>query len=168
MMHVFRRLVLTALMADLILPNVPVFAAAAPAGQSAHGIISGSARTASGLAMSNIAVRLRNLRTGQLLGVTMAGEEGQFSFAALNPGIYVVEIVNATGEVVGASAMISLTDGAMVASELVVRASAASAQSRSRGGGPFFTSTWGIVTVAAIGAGVMGATVVSRNASPSK
>jgi hypothetical protein len=166
-----RRLVLSALIVALVVPNVPLLAAPIRAGQAATGLIAGSAYTASGQAMSNVAVRLRNLQTGQLAAATTAGAGGQFSFAALGPGYYAVEVVNAAGAVVGTSAPIILTPTAMVATDLTLRASAASAQGAAVASGSFFTSTAGIITMAAIGAGVITMVVVVRNndnASPSR
>lgn len=169
MFPMFRRLVLSAVIAALVVPGVPLFAAPAAAGQAAAGIISGSARTASGQAMPNTAVRLRNAQTGQLAGTATTGADGQFSFAALNPGTYVVEVVNGFGEVVGTSAAISLVPTAMAATAVAVTASAEQFLAAA-GGGSFFASTLGIVTIAAVGAGVVGVIVVANkdDASPSR
>ena len=163
-----RRLVLSAVIAALAVPALPLFAAPAPPGQGATGTISGLARGASGEAMSNTAVRLRNARTGQLAGSTTTGADGQFTFAALNPGTYVVEVVNAVGDVVGTSAAISLAAGAMTATAVTVTA-AASQFLAGAGGGSFFATTLGAVTIAAIGAGIVGVIVVANrdDASPS-
>ena len=175
MLPVLRRLVLSALIVALVVPNVSLFGAPVPAGQPATGTISGAARTASGEAMPNATVRLRNLQTGQLAGTTTAGADGSFIFTALSPGNYAVELVNAAGEVVGTSAIISLTAPAMVATNLVVTASAAAARTAvaaaAIAGGSFFTSSLGIVTMAAVGAGVTGVALAmnnSGNASPSR
>jgi Carboxypeptidase regulatory-like domain len=169
MFPVFRRLVLSAVMTALAVPGVPLLAAPAPAGQAATGTISGSARSASGQAMPNATVRLRNVQTGQLAGSTTSGAGGEFSFAALNPGTYVVEVVNAVGEVVGTSAVISLTPTALAATGVTVTASAVEFLAEA-GGGSFFASTLGIVAIAAVGAGVVGAIVVANkdDASPSR
>ncbi len=167
MSHMLRRLVLPAVIAALAVPAVPLFAAPAPAGQAAAGTLSGSARGASGETMPNTTVRLRDARTGELAGSTTTGADGQFTFAALNPGTYVVEVVNGVGEVVGTSAAVSLATGAMTATAVTVTASAA--QFAAAGGGSFFASTLGAVTIAAIGAGIVGVIVVANrdDASPS-
>src|SRR5687768_4820825 len=117
-----RRLVLSAVIAALAVPSLSLFAAPAPPGQGATGTISGSAREASGQAMPNTTVRLRDARTGQLAGTTTTAADGQFTFTVLNPGTYVVEIVNGVGDVVGTSAAISLAAGAMTATAVTVTA----------------------------------------------
>jgi ABC-type transporter Mla maintaining outer membrane lipid asymmetry permease subunit MlaE len=154
----------------MLLQAVPVFAAAAPgraaAGQGT-GALNGTARSSQGQALGNYSVRLRNVQTGQLAGSTTSSAAGAFSFTGLNPGSYVVEIVNAAGEIVGTSAAISVAAGATVG--VTVTASAAAALAAG-GGAAFFGSTLGIVTLAAAGAGVA-AIVVANNretASPSR
>jgi Carboxypeptidase regulatory-like domain len=168
----FRRLVLSALIGALAVSIVPSVAAPVPAGQQPTGLVAGSARSASGQGMPNVTVRLRNLQTGQFAGETMAGADGSFSFAGLGPGNYAVEVLNAEGAVIGTSSSISLTTTAMTATNLVVSTSAVArtAAVAAAAGGSFFTSTLGVVTVAAIGAGVAGTIVVATNgaASPSR
>lgn len=168
MSHMLRRLVLSAVIAALAVPAVPLFAAPAPAGQGATGTLSGSARTASGEAMPNATVRLRDARTGQLAGSTTTGADGQFTFTALNPGTYVVEVVNAVGEVVGTSAAISLAATAMTATGVIVTETAAQFLAAA-GGGSFFGSAMSAVAIAALGAGIVGVIVVGSrdDASPS-
>ena len=168
----FRRLVLSALIGVLAVPIVPSVAAPVPAGQQPTGLIAGSARSASGQGMSNATVRLRNLQTGQFAGETTAAADGSFSFAGLGPGNYAVEVVNVEGAVVGTSASISLNTTAMTVTNLIVTASvvAQNAAPAAAAGGSFFASTLGIVTIAAVGAGVAGTIVVATNgdASPSR
>ena len=168
----FRRLLLSALTIAIVVPGVPMLTASATAAQLATGEISGAVRSTSGNPIPNISVQLRNTTTNQLSNVVTAGPDGEFSFRALAPGDYVVEVVNAEGAVVGTSALIALNGPAMAAGNIVVTLSAAGARAAAAaagGGGSFFTSTWGIVTIAAIGAGVVGVTVATRpDASPSR
>jgi hypothetical protein len=171
MLPMFRRLALPVLIVALVVPNVPLVAAPNRAGQPATGIIAGSALSASGQAMPSVAVRLRDLQTGQLAAATTAGSGGQFSFAALSPGYYVAEVVNTAGVVVGTSAPIILIPTAMVATDLTLRASTATAQAAQAPRDSFFRSKAGIVTMAAIAAGVVTTVVVVRNTanvSPSR
>jgi hypothetical protein len=165
----FRRLVLCALIIVLVVPGVSVLAAPAPAGQAATGNISGLARSASGEPMPNTTVRLRNAQTGQLAGSTTTAADGGFSFTALPPGTYVVEVLNAVGEIVGASTTILLGATSMTATGVTVTAAGAQFLAAA-GGGSFFTSTLGIVTIAAVGAGIAGVIVVKGrdDASPSR
>ena len=173
MSSVFRRLMLSSLIVALVVPSVPVFAAPARARQLPAGTISGVARNASSQPLPNQAVRLRNAETGQLTATTTTGAAGQFSFTGLNPGTYVVEVLDDRGQVIGSSAAIVLSQGAMIAGGLVIQASAlgaAGVAAAGATGGAFFSSTLGIVTIAAIAAGVVGAVVVvgKNDASPSK
>jgi Carboxypeptidase regulatory-like domain len=171
MSNVFRRLMLSSLIVALVVPSVPVFAAPVRAGQPPAGSISGVAQSATAQPLANHAVRVRNAETGQLTASTTTGAAGQFSFTGLNTGTYVVEVLDAGGQVIGTSAAIVLSPTAMVASGLVIQASALDrAAAAGSAGGSFFTSTLGIVTLAAIAAGVVGAVVVvgKDDASPSK
>ena len=172
MSNMFRRLMLSSLIVALIVPSVPVFAAPIRAGQPPAGSISGVARSATAQPLANHVVRVRNAETGQLSASGTTGAAGQFSFTGLNAGTYVVEVLDAGGQVIGTSAAIVLSQGAMIAGGLVIQASAlgAAAAAGSAGGGAFLTSTLGIVTIAAIAAGVVGAVVVvtKDDASPSR
>jgi Carboxypeptidase regulatory-like domain len=168
MFPMLRHLVLCVLVTALVVPGVPLLAAPAPAGQAATGTVSGSARSASGQLMPNTTVRLRNAQTGQLAGSTTTGADGAFGFTALPPGTYVVEVVNAVGEVVGTSTTILLGATSMTATGVTVTATGAQFLAAA-GGGSFFTSTLGLITIAAVGAGIAGVIVVKArdDASPS-
>ena len=167
MLSVFRRLVLSTLMVTLFLPHLPVFAAHAAAAQLRNGVIAGAARSSEGPVLPHLTVRLRSVETGRLAGETITAEDGQFIFTGLTPGSYVVELVSATGRVLGTSAPITLSTTAMTMTGLTVRAFALSV---AKGGGAFLLSTWGVVTIAAIGAGVVGVVVATNraDASPAK
>ena len=165
-----RRTLALVLSCAMLLQAVPVYAAAAPgraaAGQGT-GALNGTARSSQGQALGNYTVRLRSVQTGQLAGTTTSNAGGAFSFTGLNAGNYVVEIVNAAGEIVGTSAAISVAAGATVAVTVTATAAAALAAG---GGAGFFGSTLGIVTLAAAGVGIA-AVVVAINrdtASPSR
>jgi hypothetical protein len=155
MMH---RLVVLTLSSALVLQSVSLLAAQAPA---APGSITGTARSSNGQTLPNYTVRLRNLQTGELASTTTSNVVGSFSFTGLSPASYVVEVVNASGAIIGSSAPIVVTAGA--AASITVTATAAAAAAT--GGG---ISTALIVTTAAIAAGVTGVVIaVSRDdASP--
>lgn len=89
-----------------------------------NGLIAG-VTSIDGKPLPNIAVRLRNLENGQLVGNTAADATGQFSFSGLNPGNYVVEMVSADGTIIGTSVNIPLTTGVMAATNVAVGVSAA-------------------------------------------
>ena len=84
----------------------PLFAAGSQAAATAS--LSGTASSSTGQTIATATVQLRNLATGQLAGTTTSNAAGSFSFASLQPGNYVVEIVNAAGEIVGTSASVAV------------------------------------------------------------
>jgi Carboxypeptidase regulatory-like domain len=136
---------------------------AAGAGQaSANSSIAGSAKSSAGRMISNAIVRLRDLETGQLASTTTSDASGQFSFVGLMPGTFTVEVVSAAGEIVGSSAPISVGPDASIDGVIVT-----TTERSSKKGGAFFTSTAGIVTLAAVGAGVTGVTVATTRSTAS-
>jgi hypothetical protein len=155
------------LVALLVTANPPVFAAV-PIEQRSVGIISGQALNALGRVMPDAPLRLRNAQTGQLAGSMRARMDGQFRFGALAPGMYVVEILNARGDVVSASAPIVVAATAMVVNDRKVLA--AGVGQAVGAGGSFSAGTAGVIAQAAVAAGAVGVTVsVTRdNASPSR
>jgi hypothetical protein len=157
-----RRVLVGALVCALLMPASSAFAAAGAGSAS----IAGAARSAAGKVTANTTVQLRDVATGQLAGTTTSNAAGAFSFTGLEAGNYVVEVVNAAGQIIGTSASIAVAAGAVVTG---VGVSAAAAAAAAGGAGAFFGSTLGIVTLAAAGAGVAGVTVASRTpASPSR
>jgi hypothetical protein len=134
------------------------------------GQISGTA-TISGKPMPNTTVRVRNVDNGTIAATGKTDGQGNFSFASLPAGNYVIEIVSDDGQLIGTSAKIALVAGAMVASGISVGATAAvagTAGAVAAGGGAFFASTAGIITMAAIGTGVAAGIIVANDASPSQ
>ena len=129
-----------------------------------NGVISGVA-SVDGKPLANITVRLRSLDGGQLVGNTTASAAGEFSFAGLSPGNFVVEMVGTNGTVIGTSATVSLTSAAMVAGNLTVAATAASLAAA---GGAGLSAT--VIAVSAVGAtlGTTAVVVVANDASPSR
>ena len=146
-------------------------AVAAGAGQGT-GKISGTARNAQDQVLPNVKVQLRNIDTGQLVSTTRAGADGSFEFTGLNPGNYVVEIVDDSGKIIGLSPSTALAAGG-AATGLVVAASAAGALAgavaTAGGVGAFFASTGGILLLVGIGAGITAGVIAANNeASPSR
>jgi hypothetical protein len=156
-----RRAVTFVLVLTLALHTASVFALAAAAQGTAT--LSGTARSSSGEPIEDCTVQLRDVMTGQLAGTTRCDRAGAFLFTSLNPGSYVVEIVNADGVVIGTSAVSAVAAGATVAISLT----AATAAAATTGGG---LSTAVIVSMLAAAAGVA-AVVIAVNrgtASPSR
>ena len=145
----------------------PILFAAGAAGQ-----ISGVATLQSGEHLTGQVARLRDLDHGQVAAVTMTTGSGAFSFTDVNAGSYVVEIVS-NGSVVGTSTLVTLTSRTMTVQNVMVTANAAPAAALGPlallGGGSFWTSTFGLITAAALAAGVTTAVVVTKDdASASK
>ena len=63
---------------------------------------------------------LRNLKTGRVIGRTMADSQGQFRFLDLDAELYVVEMLGADGSVVATSSAMSLGRGDLRQAELRV------------------------------------------------
>ena len=156
------RLFTLVLIAVIALPAQTMFAAGTGSSTvaSATGQISGHAFDLAGRQLARATVRLRNLATGLTLGGAPSGVGGDFSFSGLRAGNYVVEVGNAAGQVIGTSRVIPLTPGQMIATGIGVTA-IAEAESAAIGqagagaaAGSFFTSTLGIVVIAAVAAGV--------------
>jgi hypothetical protein len=137
------------------------------------GQIAGTA-VVEGNPLANVSVRLRNVDTGQLVGSTTTNAQGQFNFANLPAGNFVVETVGPNGAILGTSATVALTPGAMVAGAVTVSTTAAAAAAAGIGGaaaggaaatggaaagGGFFGTTAGILTLGAIGAAAVGVTL---------
>src|SRR5512138_1444255 len=108
-----RRLIAVLLCVALSLYATPLFAAAgAKARQGQTGNVNGTAQNAQGQNLANYTVRIRNADTGALAGSTTSGATGQFTFTGLSPANYVVEIVDAAGNIIGTSASLAVTAGA--------------------------------------------------------
>src|SRR3954465_4542833 len=101
---------------------------------SLHGVAQGSDRAP----LRNYTVRVRNIADGQIAGTTTTSGAGEFSFAGLQPGSYIVEVVDASGQVVGLSPSLAVTAGeAMTVSINASAAGAITAASASSGFSPF-------------------------------
>jgi hypothetical protein len=98
------------------------------------GEISGTA-VVEGKPLANVTVRLRSVDNGQLVGNTTTTARGEFRFTSLPAGNYVVETVTPNGTLLGTSARIALTGGAMIAGSVAVSTSAAAAAAAGAGVG---------------------------------
>jgi hypothetical protein len=119
--------------------------------------LSGTARSSNGQPIEDCTAQLRDVLTGQLVGTTKCDRAGAFMFTSLNPGNYVVEIVNAQGLVVGTSAVSAVAAGASVAISVTAATTVAAT-----GGG---ISTALLLTTLAAAAGVA-AVVIAVNRGP--
>jgi carboxypeptidase family protein len=170
-----RRLWCVCLVLALISPGIPLWAFSPPqggqAGQSPQqfGAINGTVRSANGQALANFRVRVRDSKSGAIVAGSTSNTGGGFSIAGVAPGTYVVEAVNAGGQVVGLSSSVAVASGAMSSTAIIATAAGTAAQAA----GGF--SLLGLGTAASVGviaaagaAGVAGIVVASHNASPSK
>jgi hypothetical protein len=164
-----RRFVAFALIFAVALVGAPLTAAAAKA-PAQGGTLKGIAQGADKKPLPNYTVQVRNVANGQLAGTTTSTAAGSFSFEGLQAGSYVIEVVDATGKVVGLSSAISVAAGATVS--VSVTASAAGALAGATGGGLSLfglgpLATIGVITAAGV-ATVAGVVVAKKDASPSK
>ena len=138
----------------------------------AQATISGNIVSASGQPLADITAQARNLLTAQVGGTAAASSAGQYSIVGLNPGYYVVEIVDPLGQIVGTSGFIVAPAGAIVAAGVVTATTGALTAVTAATG---MIATLGAtaartVSVAAATAGVAGvvAPVETPVASPSR
>ena len=120
--------------------------------------------------LPGVEVQLRSLRTGSLVASTSSSPAGEFSFKSIQPGSYVVEIVNASGRLLGMSPPLTLGSASTVKVSVVAVAEGAAAAS---GGAGFSLLGLGPVTsLAVVGAAnvaAVSAVVATRpDASPSR
>jgi protocatechuate 3,4-dioxygenase beta subunit len=160
-MRVLRALVVLA----ISVTSVDVLAAR-PGQSAAPASLSGTAADAAGRAMSNTGVQLRNVSSGQLVGTATTNAIGQFSFPGLNPGTYVVEVVSATGQIVGTSGSVVVGAGAAMTG-VSVTASAATKAAAAGAGSPFTAHHAIIILGAAAAAGVAGGIAMASGGTAS-
>jgi hypothetical protein len=155
------RVLVIALVLAMAVPASGVLAAGAGQTQGV-GSITGVVH-AGGNVAATTTVRLRALANGQLAQTATTNALGQFTFAGLNPGDYMIEVVSGSGDIIGTSTPVSVAAGAAVAGvEVTTAATVAKTAGKS-----FFTSTLGIVSVAAAGAAVAGVTVAANRPTAS-
>ena len=73
------------------------------------GALSGSIIDRAQAPLAGLAVPLRNIETGELVARVQTDDAGRFSFSNLKGGQYIVEVVGAAGNLVGASAPVSVS-----------------------------------------------------------
>lgn len=139
------------------------------AGQPGSTSITGTAVNPAGEPLSNVVVQARDLVTGQVAGSTTPTTAGQFSIVGLNPGPYVIEIVDRAGQIVGTSAFVSLAAGTAVTSATVIASTGALA-SAAASSTALASTALGAVRAAAAAGGVAGIVVppTLTQASPSR
>lgn len=132
--------------------------------------ISGTVLSPTGQPITDTVVQARNLLTGVVEGSTRTATGGAFSIG-LPPGSYVLEIVDAGGQIVGTSSFIAAAAGATVAATVTATSGALTAVSTVTGLAATLTTTAAeTVKFAAAAAGVAGVVTPAEisTASPSR
>jgi len=107
-----KRILSLVLASAMALSGSTLFAAGARV--QPNGSIAGTATSQTGEALPNVTVQLRDLSTGQVVQTKQKNDKGEYVFADLPAGNFAVEAVNASGQVIGTSASISVTAGQAV------------------------------------------------------
>ena len=81
-----------------------------------------SRRSTAGQPLGGHSVRVRSVRTGDVVATATTSANGSFVVPNLDPGSYVVEIVDTAGRIVGTSAIATVVEGS-IASLMVTAAS---------------------------------------------
>ncbi len=166
-----RTFVSTALVLSLAAAGVPCsLVAAQPQVSPRGGMVSGIAHQTNLQPLANARVQIRNVNTGSLSAATTSAAGGEFSFSSVQPGTYVLEIVDAHGRIVGMSPPYAVAEGAVLSVSVVAVAAGAATSGDSAGFsilglGPLTS----LVVLGAAGAAGVTAVVATRDdASPSK
>jgi hypothetical protein len=147
----------------VVLASLLVFAGTPPTFAAARstGTITGVARSTAGQPLGGHFVRVRSVRTGDVVATATTSVNGSFVVPNLDPGSYVVEIVDTAGRIVGTSAIATVVEGSIVSSVVT-------GASRELVGG---INTALLVTLIAAAGGAVAAIVVATTgdeASPSR
>lgn len=119
--------------------------------------ISGTVVAPTGQPLSSVVVQARNLLTGRIAGASATTATGEYTITGLAPGSYVLEIVDAAGQIVGTSSFISAAAGATVAATVTATSGALTAVSTVTGLAATLTTTAAeSIKFAAAAAGVAG------------
>ena len=113
-----RRFIAVVLASLLVFASTPQTSAAA----KSTGTITGVAKSTAGQPLGGHSVRVRSVRTGDVVATATTSATGSFVVQSLDPGSYVVEIVDTAGRIVGTSAIATVVAGS-IASLAVTAAS---------------------------------------------
>jgi hypothetical protein len=139
-----------------------------PVQPSNTGDLKGVAKDSHQQALPDVRIQVR-AANGQLAAAGTTNAAGEFSFVALHPAMYTVEIVNAAGEIVGI-ASVSVVAGSTATVALTAAAVGAITAAATGGAGLLGLGTLGTVAVlgAAGAAAVTAVVATKKDASPSK
>ena len=145
----------------------PAAETSAPAGLAgartqAYGVITGYVLDAEGLGMADRSVRLRDARYGRIVGTKVTDRAGLFEFRAVDPGIYVVELIGADGILLAASDLLTVSAGSSVTAVVQLPYKASKLSALLGNGVPHLAS----VLSAAVAAGVLATEITGEDISP--
>ena len=83
-------------------------------GSSRGTSILGNAWTSDNTPVKNASLRLRSVATGKIEATTLANDAGQFTFANIEGGAYVVEMVNESGRLITVGHVFNIAPGETV------------------------------------------------------
>jgi len=123
--------------------------------------IEGVTLTALSAPLPNASVRLRDVRSGRVTDATTSDKDGAFTFLRVDPGSYLVELVDRDQNVLAASPMLNLNAGELISTivKLPLRMPAAGLLGR---GAPTLLA----VVAASAAAGVLASTTPGQPVSP--
>jgi hypothetical protein len=132
--------------------------------------ITGKVLGPGGNPVADVTVRARDLLNGQIGGSTSTAAAGQFA-VSVNPGSYILEVVDAGGQIIGTGPFVSAATGTVASTTITVTNGALTALAST--GGLLSTLTTAAaksVTYAAAAAGVAGVVTPGNvaTASPSR
>lgn len=127
----------------------------------AEGAVTGTVVSSMGEPLARVAIQLRSLVNGEVMGSTVTNAAGEFTFTALELGNYVAEVVGDTGTVLASSGTLTVTAGTTVLTGAVITVPSITAAAATVGG----ISTAAVVSAAAAGAGVLTTVATLRAAS---
>ena len=78
-------------------------------------VVSGRAWHADDTPVPNAKLRLRNVTTGRVAAVTVTNVAGEFTFADISAGTYIVELLSEGGKIIGISGVVTVQRGESVA-----------------------------------------------------
>jgi hypothetical protein len=110
---------------------------------------------------------LRNIENGEIVRRTRTDQAGRFSFSGLRAGQYIVEVVGTSGDLVAASAPVSVTSGKRPVNAVVLSVPTGPRAAFVQTGSvrPVFSPVAGEIIRAAVLAGITGSSI-KVNASP--
>jgi hypothetical protein len=139
--------------------------------QTTTGTINGVARTSDQKPISDCTANARDAGTGQVADTKKCTPAGAFVFSGLQPGSYVVEVVDVTGKIVALSPAVSVAAGTAV-SVTVTSTLAAGAIAAAAGGGIGLLGLGTAATVAVIAAAgavaIVAVNAAQADASPNQ